>query len=109
MPSLADAVLIVEDDEESHPANFARNLTSLLQLPDAAAIRGLVVGRFQQATHMTRPLLEQIIDRQPPLAGLPVLANVDVGHTSPMATLPIGGQITMSAEPSDPHLVLTRH
>jgi muramoyltetrapeptide carboxypeptidase LdcA involved in peptidoglycan recycling len=58
---------------------------------------------------MTRPLLEQIIDRQPPLAGLPVLANVDVGHTSPMATLPIGGQITMSAEPSDPHLVLTRH
>jgi len=45
----------------------------------------------------------------PPLAGLPVLANVDIGHTSPMATLPIGGQITMSAEPNDPHLVLTRH
>lgn len=109
MPSLADAVLVVEDDEESHPANFARNLTSLLQLPDAAAIRGLVVGRFQRATSMTRQLLEQIIDRQPPLAGLPVLANVDVGHTSPMATLPIGGQITMSAESSDPHLVLTRH
>lgn len=68
MPSLADAVLIVEDDEESHPANFARNLTSLLQLPDAAAIRGLVVGQFQRATNMTRQLLEEIIDRQPPLA-----------------------------------------
>jgi muramoyltetrapeptide carboxypeptidase len=109
MPSLADAVLVVEDDDESHPANFARNLTSLLQLPGAAAIRGLVVGRFQRATNMTRPLLEQIIARQPQLAGLPVLANVDAGHTSPMATLPIGGQVTMSAVPGDVHLTLTQH
>jgi len=52
-----------------------------------AVLRGLVVGRFQRATSMTRQLLEQIIDGQPPLAGLPVLANVDIGHTSPMATL----------------------
>ena len=58
---------------------------------------------------MTRQLLEQIIARQPPLAGLPVLANVDTGHTSPMATLPIGGQVTMSAEPGDIHLTLTQH
>jgi muramoyltetrapeptide carboxypeptidase LdcA involved in peptidoglycan recycling len=109
MPSLADTVLVVEDDDESHPANFARNLTSLLQLPGAAAIRGLVVGRFQRATNMTRPLLEQIIARQPQLAGLPVLANIDAGHTSPMATLPIGGQVTMSAVPGDVHLTLTQH
>jgi muramoyltetrapeptide carboxypeptidase LdcA involved in peptidoglycan recycling len=58
---------------------------------------------------MTRPLLEQIITSQPPLARLPVLANVDIGHTSPMATLPIGGQIVMSADPGDPHLILTHH
>jgi muramoyltetrapeptide carboxypeptidase len=109
MPSLADAVLVVEDDGESQPAHFARHLASLLQLPDAAGIRGLVVGRFQRASNMTRPLLEQIITGQPQLAGLPVLANVDIGHTSPMATLPIGGQIVISADPGDLHLILTRH
>jgi muramoyltetrapeptide carboxypeptidase len=109
MPSLAGAVLVVEDDAESDPAHFARNLTSLLQLPDAATVRGLIVGRFQRVSNMTRPLLEQIIVRQPTLAGLPVLANVDTGHTSPMATLPIGGQVAMSAEPGDLHLTLTRH
>ena len=76
MPSLAGAVLTVEDDDESQLANFAPNLTSPLQLPDAATIRGLVVGRFQRASNMTRPLLEQIIARQPRLAGLPILANV---------------------------------
>ncbi|MFC4530275.1 S66 peptidase family protein [Sphaerisporangium dianthi] len=92
MPSLDGALLILEDDFESHPATFARDLTSLLQLPGAAGVRGLAIGRFQKDSRMTRPLLEQIIDTQPSLRGVPVLANVDVGHTAPLATFPIGGR-----------------
>ena len=92
MPSLDGAVLMVEDDAETNPVTFARDLTSLLQLPDAAGIQGLVIGRFQRASCMTRALLTQIIARQQRLAALPVLANVDFGHTNPMATLPIGGR-----------------
>lgn len=108
MPSLDGALLIVEDDAESDPVTFARNLTSLLQVPDAVGVRGLVVGRFQRASGMTRALLEQIVARQPRLAGLPVLANADFGHTSPLVTLPIGGQatVTVGAQPS---LVVTEH
>ena len=30
------------------------------------------------------------------LAAVPVLANLDFGHTSPLATLPIGGQVELS-------------
>jgi muramoyltetrapeptide carboxypeptidase LdcA involved in peptidoglycan recycling len=44
-----------------------------------------------------RGILEQILARQPHLAGLPVLANVDFGHTSPLATLPRGGRIEVEA------------
>ena len=97
LPSLADAVLFIEDDFESQPPTFARNLTSLLQLPGAAGLRGLVIGRFQRDSNMTRSLLEQIIAGQPGLAGLPVLANVDIGHTNPIATVPLGGQAAISA------------
>jgi muramoyltetrapeptide carboxypeptidase len=86
-------ILAVEDDQLSDPAIFARDLASLLQQPDAAGIRGLIIGRFQQASGMTRDLLEEILQRQEPLIGLPVMANVDFGHTSPIATLPIGGQV----------------
>ncbi|WP_327088479.1 LD-carboxypeptidase [Nonomuraea sp. NBC_01738] len=96
MPSLDGALLIVEDDLESGPATFARDLTSLLQLPDAAGVTGLAIGRFQNASRMTRPLLEQIIAAQPGLTGLPVLANVDVGHTNPLATIPIGGRAELT-------------
>ncbi|WP_248959793.1 S66 family peptidase [Sphaerisporangium perillae] len=109
MPSLDGAILIVEDDFESHPATFARDLTSLLQLPGASDIRGLAIGRFQEASHMTRPLLEQIIDTQPSLAGTPVLANIDIGHTSPLATFPIGGQAQLTIAADKTSLTLQHH
>jgi muramoyltetrapeptide carboxypeptidase len=96
LPSLDQALLMVEDDALSNPGTFARDLASLLQLPGAAGVQGLVVGRFQEDSGMSRSLLEQIIARQERLAGLPVLGNVDFGHTSPAATFPIGGQAALS-------------
>ena len=96
MPSLGGALLMIEDDATSDADTFARNLTSLLQLPDAIGVQGLVIGRFQQASGVTRSLLEQIIARQDRLEGLPVLGNVDFGHTNPLATFPIGGQAALT-------------
>jgi muramoyltetrapeptide carboxypeptidase len=96
MPSLTRSLLMIEDDATSDADAFARNLTSLLQLPDASEVQGLVIGRFQEASGMTRSLLEQIITRQDRLAGLPVLANADFGHTNPLATFPIGGRAALT-------------
>ncbi len=110
MPSLDGAILILEDDFESSPVDFARNLTSLLQLPDAAGVRGLAIGRFQAATGMTRDLLERIVATQPALAGVPVLAGIDVGHTYPLATVPIGGRAELTVSQEGPsRLRLLRH
>ncbi|WP_284980977.1 S66 peptidase family protein [Arthrobacter sp. efr-133-TYG-118] len=108
MPSLEGALLFVEDDFESHPATFARDLASLLQTPGAEGIRGLVIGRFQQASRMTRELLALIVAKHPVLAGLPVLANADFGHTSPMLTFPIGGEAEVLVGESS-SLRITRH
>jgi len=100
-PALADTVLLLEDDYESEPHHFDRWLTSVLQQPGADRIRGLVVGRFQRRSGMTRELLQDIVDRQPVLGEVPVLANVDVGHTSPMATVPIGGNVELDVTPDE--------
>ena len=108
LPSLEGAVLMVEDDAASDPVTFARDLTSLLQLPDATGVRGLVVGRFQERSGMTRDLLRQIVARQPRLDRVPVLANADFGHTSPLATLPIGGEVSVTVGERSA-LTLTRH
>ena len=43
------------------------------------------------------------------LTGIPVLANVDVGHTNPLATLPIGGHLELHASnTAATHLTITR-
>jgi muramoyltetrapeptide carboxypeptidase len=108
MPNLDCALLMLEDDADSDPSHFARNLTSLLQLPDAVGVRGLMIGRFQRASGMSRSLLEQIIARQPVLAGRPVLANADFGHSSPLATFPIGGRARVHVGPTC-SFTITRH
>lgn len=53
----------------------------------------------------------------PPLAGsdhaalddVPVLANVDFGHTNRMMTFPIGGHVTVSVGGARSELTITRH
>jgi muramoyltetrapeptide carboxypeptidase len=108
MPSIAGTILVIEDDHTSDAVTFARNLTSLLQLPGADTIRGVVIGRFQRASRMTRHLLERIVAIQPHLAGVPVLANAELGHSYPMATLPIGGALAMRVGDEN-SLVITKH
>ena len=107
-PSLAGALLVVEDDAAAGPADVARHLTSLFQLPDADGITGVVIGRFQRDSRISRAHLEQMLDRLPLAAGVPVLAGVDVGHTSPLATLPIGGEAELVAGDRS-SLRVTRH
>lgn len=108
MPSLAGALLFVEDDALTDPAIFARDLTSLLQQPDAVDVQGLVVGRFQRASGLTRDLLRQVVERQPALRDRPVLANLDFGHTNPLLTFPVGGEAELTVGTATA-LTLTRH
>jgi len=106
-PDLDGAVLVVEDDLESDAHGFARRLTSLLQT--GIAVRALVIGRFQRRSGMSQELLRHIVTTAPQLAGVPVLANVDVGHTNPLYTFPVGGSGYLAAEPGAVEIVLTRH
>lgn len=109
MPSLDGALVFCEDDYLTNPVDFARNLTSLLQLPDSEGIRGLVIGRFQRSSEISREVLDEIIRRQPVLRDVPVVANLDFGHTSPLLTIPIGGEATISIEPDTSAVTITRH
>jgi muramoyltetrapeptide carboxypeptidase len=109
MPLLAGSVVFAEDDEQVKPWDFDRDLVSVLQQPGFAGVRGLVIGRFQKATGMTRGLLAQIVASSPGLAGLPVIGNVDFGHTTPIITFPVGGTVEVRADRTAPRLTITSH
>ncbi|WP_054940868.1 S66 family peptidase [Paenibacillus ihuae] len=97
MPSLKDAILFLEDDFESGPETFDRDLQSLIHQPGFEQVKGLVIGRFQRASRITPELLCTIIRSIKELQQLPVIADVNFGHTSPLITLPIGGRATLAA------------
>lgn len=108
MPSIADRVLFLEDDEISNPVEFRRDLHSLMQQPGAETVRALVIGRFQQASKVSREDLEALVAGIPSLSAKPVVANVDFGHTNPAMTFPIGGTVHVVAS-ENPRLTLTQH
>ncbi|WP_339291372.1 S66 peptidase family protein [Paenibacillus sp. FSL E2-0201] len=97
MPSLKNSILFLEDDYESSPVTFDRDLQSLIHQPDFQHVKGMVIGRFQQGSRMTKNLLTKIITSKEELSDIPVIADVDFGHTSPMITFPIGGQASLRA------------
>ena len=97
-PRVADAIMFLEDDFESSPATFDRDLQSLIHQPGFAQVRGLVIGRFQRASGMTPDLLRAIVHSKRELRSVPVIASADFGHTDPKITFPIGGTGRLRAE-----------
>lgn len=93
MPSLKDSIIFVEDDSESDSKLFDRDLQSLIHQPEFEGVKGLIIGRFQNESKMTNDLLVKIIKTKKELDRLPIIANVDFGHTDPKITLPIGGVV----------------
>lgn len=108
-PYLKDSVLFLEDDYESKPHTFDRDLQSLIHLPDFSKIKGIVIGRFQKASEMTNELLTKIVKTKKPLKNLPVIANVDFGHTDPKITFPIGGLARFKATGRKVELEIIEH
>jgi len=109
MPSLDDSILFLEDDELTFPAQFDRDLQSLIHLPEFEGVLGIAIGRFQKKSKFTQEHLERIIKTKNELEGLPVISGVDFGHTTPMITFPIGGKSRISAEKSAVKLEIINH
>ena len=91
-----NTILFIEDDGSAgNPVEFDRQLQALCYQEDFKNVKGLVIGRFQKSSEMNREQLEFIIKSKPELRNIPVLANVDFGHATPIITIPLGGTATI--------------
>ncbi|MBI2345201.1 LD-carboxypeptidase [Candidatus Dependentiae bacterium] len=99
MPSLEEKILLLEEDAEpANPREFDRRLQTLLMQHDAQKIKGILIGRFEKNYNMTKNLLTKIIATKNINPTIPIIANVDFGHTEPHCTLPIGGKIKIDSD-----------
>ena len=96
-PDLTNSIIFLEDDYETVPHTFDRDLQSLVHLPDFNKVKGLAIGRFQKKSNMSNDLLKKIIKTKKELNAIPVITGVDFGHTDPKIILPIGGEVKIIA------------
>jgi len=108
-PDLKGSILFIEDDEESRRHHFDRDLQSLIHQPGFEGVKGIVIGRFQNASEMSNDILIKIIKTKKELDNLPVIACVDFGHTDPKITFPVGGEARLEVKNGMVKLEVTNH
>ncbi len=96
-PDLEEAVLFLEEDAEISPQLFDRIVESLTQQRGFGKVKAILIGRFQKESKMTDEILRKIFKTKNIPKNIPIIANVDFGHTTPMITFPIGGVIKVRA------------
>jgi muramoyltetrapeptide carboxypeptidase len=109
MPALKNSILFIEDDEMTIPEIFDRDLQSLIHQKGFEEVRGIVIGRFQRASKITREKLIRIIKTKRELNNIPVAADLDFGHTTPRFSFPIGGRARVEANGDMVKLVVLDH
>ncbi|OGY45831.1 MAG: peptidase S66 [Candidatus Buchananbacteria bacterium RIFCSPHIGHO2_01_FULL_44_11] len=111
-PRLKNSILFIEEDElagKYAAVEFDRNLQSLIHQKDFDGVQGIIIGRFQKGSEISNDLLRQIIKSKKELNKMPVVADVDFGHTDPRITFPIGGKIELSATKGNSKIKIIKH
>jgi muramoyltetrapeptide carboxypeptidase LdcA involved in peptidoglycan recycling len=111
-PPLDEAILFLEHPAEGKSTlmNLDMGLRALAHQPQFRKVRAIVIGRYASNNGgIDRDKMSALINDIPELAGLPVIANCDFGHTSPILTLPIGGRCRIKVSGGETQLTMLTH
>jgi muramoyltetrapeptide carboxypeptidase len=97
-PPLSGAILFLESPADGKGSLMAFDycLRSLSFQKGFKGIRGIVIGRYQGSANINRENLTELVREIGSVSGIPIVANVDFGHTTPVMTIPIGGRCLLN-------------
>lgn len=107
-----DTILFLEDDDmagDQFDVSFDRDLQSVIHQPGFKKVKGLVIGRCEIGSKMTVEKLKEIISSKLELKNIPIIANIDFGHTTPRITFPIGGVAEIEASDDFSSIRILKH
>ncbi len=109
MPSLENKILFLEEDYEWQLKHVDRCITGLTQTPYFENVMGIVWGRFEGTSGVSRDNLIQMTKNNEKLKSLPMIGNVDFGHANPKATIPIGGKARIEVAGDRVKIIMLTH
>lgn len=89
---------------EAFLPRFHRALVHLRDAGAFATIQGLIVGRCVEDCAFRGTTLDDVIREVVPRSAFPIIADVDIGHTEPLLTLPIGRVATLDGSTQAPSI-----
>jgi len=108
-PSLKNSIVMVEEVETTKPEIWDQRLQSLLHQEEADQIQAVLIGRIPPNAGISIEMLSKIIKSKDILGKIPVIANVDFGHTTPIATYPIGGHCRVCISGRESEICIVKH
>jgi len=92
-PELKGKILFLEEEEGQDTSMIHRFFTHLSQVIDLSTLSAICIGRFASQSGFSENDSEEMIYEEV-FRGLelPIIYNLDFGHTDPMFTIPIGGE-----------------
>jgi len=95
---LSGCILFLETSEEApSPETVDAYLTDLERLGVFEDITGLLMGRPAYYKPEDVGVLWEVVQRRTESGGIPVMANLDIGHTDPLLTIPMGAAAYLDA------------
>ncbi|OGC57626.1 hypothetical protein A3H26_02840 [candidate division WWE3 bacterium RIFCSPLOWO2_12_FULL_36_10] len=92
-PELNNKILFLEEDESANTQMVHRFFTQLSQITDLNKLRGICIGRFMSQTGFSEKDSEiAIYEDLFKDVNIPILYNLDFGHSDPLFTIPLGGE-----------------
>lgn len=108
-PPLTDSIILVEDTSAVPLWQVRRYLVALSQHTDFRHVNGLIFGRFQRGSGITKGSLGPFVASLPAsIRRLPIVADVDAGHTQPIDTFAIGSVCTIDVSEGQSSITTTR-
>jgi muramoyltetrapeptide carboxypeptidase len=104
-PCFDDAIVFLEaTGAEAYLPRFHRALTHLRDADMFTRARGLLIGRSPDMQSIDGFALDDVVGEVFGDAEMPVVVDVDIGHTEPLVTLPIGLLATIYAVEESPKI-----
>jgi len=79
-------------------SDFDAYLSDLFNLDVFKGIKGLIIGRPYSQNNESLEKIEKIIKGYTKGTKYPILYGVDIGHTSPMITIPMGAKVLLDSK-----------
>ena len=93
-PNLNNKVLFIEEDEMATTSMIHRFFTHLSQVLDLNILKGILIGRFSKNSGFNKKDKETFIyDDVFSSLNIPIIYNLDFGHTDPLFTIALGGNV----------------